>query len=987
MKKIIYDLILLCSINIKQTQNLLNKVLLKNSINISYIVKVFAICLLIITMANNTKAQVANQVLWVKADKGVNSSTGVPAATNTQITTWYDQATTDGSQNGGIPTVDPGQPEANLPALPYYKYSSSATDNFNHNPVINFSYLNYGNAVQFTTPALGSQTVFTVFRAAGTGYYYDAMLLYGGDISNPSAGDPAPERADMAFSVWNTSRLNVWGGSVADFYGLGNLKLETQISIGTLKRNRVSDENVTHSIYGNGSTDILDLNADPDNSRTGEGRYLSGMVRIGKHFSCTTVADAVAARLNGQFAELMVYNTVLSDADRAKVESYLAVKYGITLTGGTRQLGSTIGNSNYDYVNSSGNIIRASDATYKYDVFGLGRDDYFGLDQRISKSNNTNDILTASTNSNFTSLNLDKTRTAIDGDKEFMLFANNKGSSDIVNTQTTELPTDVTSRLDREWKVNYFNTDGTNIKNVSLKFDLSGFTFTGATIDNLMLLIDTDGDGDFTTGTISKIPASAFVSSSYVSFDNINLTTANVFTLGIVSYTDSDGDGVPDYLDLDDDNDGILDTTECPTIKNNPVYHLFPASTLWLYKNKNGIGSSIVCITNNCSTAPNGTLYFNTNITSSTQNLAYDDGKYYMVNSAGDLLYTNDILDVPFTSLGNAHIGTGYKNLGYDNGVFYHWEYTASLLSLYSSTDPVNSGWTLMGTVINRPYSYTASNGITYVLKDIAVNNGEFYFLYYYSNAGGNTMSTANYTSVFTSFNPVSPSALWVDKGSTYFGSNVMNIAWGSEDILTVCDTDGDTIPDYLDLDSDNDGCPDAIEGGANFTNSDLVNSAMLGGNSSATSGTYNQPVIQNLGNNVGNTVTTMGVPTIAGTGQSIGDSQNFVANSQCTISFCYKPATTTGTTLDTNHGITALGRAGANNDNWPMIRKGAWTALEAKTKGFVVNRITTTASVEAIPNPVEGMMVYDEEADCLKINTDGTTTGWKCFNTQACPD
>ena len=100
----------------------------------------------------------------------------------------------------------------------------------------------------------------------------------------------------------------------------------------------------------------------------------------------------------------------------------------------------------------------------------------------------------------------------------------------------------------------------------------------------------------------------------------------------------------------------------------------------------------------------------------------------------------------------------------------------------------------------------------------------------------------------------------------------------------------------------------------------------------------------------------------------------------------CYKPAVTTGTALETKHGITALGRAGADNGNWPMVRKGAWTALEAKTKGFVVNRIPTTAAVNAIANPVEGMMVYDEEADCLKINTDGSITGWKCFNTQTCP-
>ena len=96
----------------------------------------------------------------------------------------------------------------------------------------------------------------------------------------------------------------------------------------------------------------------------------------------------------------------------------------------------------------------------------------------------------------------------------------------------------------------------------------------------------------------------------------------------------------------------------------------------------------------------------------------------------------------------------------------------------------------------------------------------------------------------------------------------------------------------------------------------------------------------------------------------------------------CYKPATTTGTVLPTNHGITALGRAG----NWPMVRTGAWTVLEAKTKGFVINRIATTVAVTAISNPVIGMMVYDAEADCLKINTDGTSSGWKCFNTQTCP-
>lgn len=109
-----------------------------------------------------------------------------------------------------------------------------------------------------------------------------------------------------------------------------------------------------------------------------------------------------------------------------------------------------------------------------------------------------------------------------------------------------------------------------------------------------------------------------------------------------------------------------------------------------------------------------------------------------------------------------------------------------------------------------------------------------------------------------------------------------------------------------------------------------------------------------------------------------------------CAYAYCYKPAAIAGTALETKHGITALNRAGADNGNWPMVRKGAWTVLESKEKGFVINRVTTTAGLSAITNPIEGMMVYDEEADCLKIYTvkeGDSTADWHCFTTPACPD
>ncbi|SHI29743.1 hypothetical protein SAMN05443429_10172 [Cruoricaptor ignavus] len=98
----------------------------------------------------------------------------------------------------------------------------------------------------------------------------------------------------------------------------------------------------------------------------------------------------------------------------------------------------------------------------------------------------------------------------------------------------------------------------------------------------------------------------------------------------------------------------------------------------------------------------------------------------------------------------------------------------------------------------------------------------------------------------------------------------------------------------------------------------------------------------------------------------------------------CYRLPATDGQTLSTNAGITALGRAGAENDNWPMVRKGAWLVMEANTKGFVINRVDNPATKIPKNKSVKGMMVYDTTEKCLKIY-DGNQ--WKCFNKQACPD
>lgn len=201
------------------------------------------------------------------------------------------------------------------------------------------------------------------------------------------------------------------------------------------------------------------------------------------------------------------------------------------------------------------------------------------------------------------------------------------------------------------------------------------------------------------------------------------------------------------------------------------------------------------------------------------------------------------------------------------------------------------------------------------------------------------------------------------------------------------CDADGDGIPNDLDLDSDNDGCPDAMEGGDNVTYADLVTA-----DSNLTVGVGSSAANQNLANTPEG-VNADGIPIIVNenplvnTDNAIGQSLGSTIDAMVNGCFCYIPSKTDGTILNTNTGISALGRGVDNPDNWPMVRKGAWVALESKTKGFVPNRLTD-AEIALIPSTdlVIGMMIYNKTQNCLQINIDGTASGWKCLEQQTCP-
>lgn len=406
---------------------------------------------------------------------------------------------------------------------------------------------------------------------------------------------------------------------------------------------------------------------------------------------------------------------------------------------------------------------------------------------------------------------------------------------------------------------------------------------------------------------------------------------------------DTDGDGIRNDTDIDDDNDGILDTAEgysCATAaatKNlSFVSHNIPAQ-----------GTSFCGGLQNSYTSAGPTGYFK------SEN---DITGTYTVN----FTYTDLTVGLPAVF----QYRYFFDNVDGNHGV------TGSNTSNSKLTGKVYLNNTLVRTITFQGTDYYSS--------------GTWNSLFTYDFTPATASGTVKLEITFERFNGYCNVIPEVGFDSAQIKQNTVT--------CTSVDTDGDGIPNHLDTDSDNDGCSDAKEAGV----IDYV--AVHGGTYSP--GTLNNPSATSspettVGNNTPANYGANGFYTIIENNDTLSAVYNGTytysnaTNAAVTACFpaCFKPAITAGTVLPTLYGITALGRAAENTGSWPGIRKGGWMAIEAKTKGFVPNRLTD-GQITAIPaaNLAEGMMVYNSTSDCLYINTDGTASGWKCFNTRTCP-
>lgn len=401
---------------------------------------------------------------WYRADK-LTESTGE----GNDITSWTDF--TSGVISAQI-----------NPIVPLPKLKEGEATYFNFNPGVNFTATDQmlGNISEQTLSSLDFD-IFTLTKEgmSGTRFFNIGM-------NNTTFGGTNWDHPGL-YTNGTIARRNNTGGSVGVINPGG-------INFGTTAPN-IMYHSFSDLAMSKG------LNGAPMGSEythTARGTVTGGHIFGANNNSGSNPPNGDDGGFTGHIGELIIYgNGTITSAERNKVDSYLAIKYGVTL------------NSSNNYTTSQNVVVwSAADNTGFYNnVAGIGHDFVSALHQKQSRSQHTNSnnqviiglVDIAETN---------KANVNILGDGQFLMWGDNGITQAMTNSSATYSPfeyagsTENGRRMNRVWKVQ--NT-GVN-QEVLIRFPVASVgTTTFATADAcaayVLLLAD---DAGFTTNVITK---------------------------------------------------------------------------------------------------------------------------------------------------------------------------------------------------------------------------------------------------------------------------------------------------------------------------------------------------------------------------------------------------------------------------------------------------------------------------------------------------
>ena len=357
---------------------------------------ILALALLFLALPYGAHAQTApggvstNLDLWLKADAGVTESSGAVSA-------WADQSTNsnNATQAGGT-------------LQPLY-----VADGLNFNPAFLFDGVDdyMDTALDINAGTAPDATIFAVYRTAGA-------------AAGPVWGEFDGSGDRLIRNHSGTDGEVGYGPTFDTATGLFPTDVPT---IGTVQ----FDEDAASGsyVFGNG-TQLLQFTADQDPTT-------SNTFEIGGLGD-----DGVGGVFNGEIYEVVVHSQVMTTQEMHEVESYLAIKYGITL--------------GHDYFASDGTVVRSLGGTYDFHIGAIGRDDASGLNQKQTMSSEAGAVVTIALGS-YAVDNASNANT-FSSDLQFLAWADDNESTLLTAAFSGA---SANRRMAREWKVKEVNGVGT----------------------------------------------------------------------------------------------------------------------------------------------------------------------------------------------------------------------------------------------------------------------------------------------------------------------------------------------------------------------------------------------------------------------------------------------------------------------------------------------------------------------------------------------
>lgn len=967
---------------------------------------------------------------WYRADKNA-----VNTGAATDVTGWTD--------------VWSGTTVAQLGTNTLPKYVLGAANYFNFNAGINFT---------AGTQTLGNNTVRTL-----TSLDYDVFTLTKeGLVSGGSFGRLFSVGMDNTTTgIANWDAFGIWAGTT---------ELERRVYGGGTQYPTVPPAYSTTipSIMYFRNTNVNSAKGLNGASMNTAVTYSAINAQFGGHIFGSTVFSSNGSDnpgFLGHIGETIVYGAgTLTTTERRRVDSYLAIKYGITL--------GQVNTEHYLDADAATVWNGASNTAYNNNIFGVAREDIGLFEQKVSKSVNAGTILTVATTNDFVNPNDNAARTGFTNDKTYFLLGdNNVTATPLVNVTVAG---NTWKRIQRIWLSQRKNTP--NVLNFEADLSTYGGYF-GASFPVSMLIAD---DAAFTTNV--KSVAGTYTAGKWVFSNNFNTENAQryiTFATVLPSYCVT-GDCNPNtFLNTSNPNtieyDNMVSTFHSTMMRDGSTGALkvwgermandgtanvltpivvnstnYPALTGNILKFTAGstnqaTAQSVVLTTNGLfAWGLEGTL-ISADITSSNafqkisvgtfgvsggavkadglpDGVAPADvkmlfGSFHtlaLVTCSGEVWMlgqdANTYGDGAASSTTNHALWHRVRinaTTTLDNIVAVRGTGTQVLMALAASGEVYTWGTSTRlgngtGAVANRPFATQMTLPVGVTPKMIGASGATYYIL----GTNGNVYSMGvNLTNQLGNFDTAdSNSWVQVQKSATA-GDYLTNVVWISaneHDFLSTVHTRGInvlTANGRLWAWGSNNSLMLGVSSGGNPINptempgsipsanpydigklnwTDKVIAVETGGHTSMTV-KDNTKRYGYVGHRINGS---MG----DGVSASATENQYNFANTPeidlcgAPTGSCTNPGVFDAAGLPSTTGISNLVGFTGGTTGWPANVNNGHIVIESKNKGFVITRVSSSA---AILNPVEGMLIYDIAAACVKLYN-GTV--WKCLAKDCIP-